>query len=409
MKNSITNLLKNKNFTWNMIGITINAFYPLILIIFITRFNGISASGLFSFTFYLVSLLSVISSYGGRIYQISDVKTEYADNHYVSLRYISSFLMICVTLILFVVNSYYLTKMLLILSFLVFRIIEAIADSYYGIMQKNDNLKSVGKSFVFKSLLSILLFILLDILTKNILISSFSFIISNLLIFQFYDKKIVSRYTKLVLKVDRNVIILLKKCFPIFIFSFFQFLLLNITRYMVDIYLSEEIQGYFGIIIAPAAMISLLAQFLIQPFIKSLSELNHKKEYITFKKNVRRLCLYLIGAGIISSLLMYLIGGQILSYVYSLDLLKFRGELTLIVIGGTFSGVTFVYSTMLTILRSFKNQLYIYIVSFIITVILSLTLITSFGLNGALLAFSLSTILQSLLFWIVYVYKIKKI
>lgn len=409
MKKSITNLVHDKNFVWHMIGITLNSFYPLFLIIFITRFNGINNSGLFSFTFYFVAVLSTIATYGGRIYHVSDIGTEYTNSQYVSLRYITSSLMFMMALVMCAINNYDLSKTLLIFSLLIFRALESIADSYYGILQNNNNLKSIGKSFILKASISFTLFIILDILTKNILISSLAFIFSNLLIFIIYDKKIVNSYVRIVKKIDNNTFKLLKKCFPIFLFTFFQLLLLNITRYIVDIYLSSEMQGYFGIIIAPASIIALLAQFIIQPSIRGISEMHHNKKYSSFKDNIKKICLYLIGFGAIVSIITYLIGSEVLSIIYGLNLVEYKLELTLIVMGGIFSGVAFVYSTILTVLRTFKSQLYIYILTFIFTSIISLVLINNFQLEGALLAFFISMVFQSFLFWIVYVFKLKKL
>ncbi|MFA5407244.1 MAG: hypothetical protein WC343_00565 [Bacilli bacterium] len=397
----------NKAFIWHMIGITLNALYPILLIIFVTRYNGISNSGLFSLTFYLASFFSTITAYGGRIYHVSDVQAKYSDSQYVTLRYFTSSIMLFIAFMFCVINYYDISKASLFFIFLFFRVFESISDSYYGIMQKNNDLVSIGKSFTIKSIISCIMFIILDLITRNIIISSLAIAFSNYLIMKIYDKRIISKYSHVKTKMDIGIGKLLKECFPIFVFSFLQLFLINITRYVADIFLSNEIQGYFGILIAPASIIALIAQFAIQPSVRSLSELLDKKEYNIFKTNIKRINISLMFVGVIISLLTYLIGSEALSYIYNLDLTQYKLLLTFIVMGGMLYGLSFIYSTILTILRSFKSQLYIYIVSIIFSIIVSIIFINKWGLNGALYAFFISMVFQFVLFGIYYFIKTK--
>ena len=53
MKNKIINIITNKNILWNIIGITANSIYSMFLTVYITRVNGIEASGNFHLRFIL--------------------------------------------------------------------------------------------------------------------------------------------------------------------------------------------------------------------------------------------------------------------------------------------------------------------------------------------------------------------
>ena len=71
-----------KNFVWNMIGLTLNSFISLFYLIIITRINGIENTGIFSFLFTLSLILYTICLYGGRVYQVSDIKGEFNSQQY---------------------------------------------------------------------------------------------------------------------------------------------------------------------------------------------------------------------------------------------------------------------------------------------------------------------------------------
>jgi len=402
-------LLSDPNALWHTVGITLNAFYPIFLIIFITRFNGIDQSGLFSFTFYFAAVLSTISMYGGRIFHVSEIDSTFSDSHFITLRYAASLVMFAVAAIVCWLSGYDAIKIGLLAVQLVFRTIESISDSYYGIMQNNNNLSSIGKSFAMKSILSFSLFIGLDLLTHNILIAGASFIIANYSVLILYDRKKVHLVTEGIRKFDRVLLRLFRICFPIFLFSFLQLLLMNATRYVVDVTLSDATVGYFGIMLAPASIVTLFAQFVMQPYLRGISELHHNSDYKAFKRSVNKILVYLSGLGIIAVIATYALGATVLSFVYGIDLMPYRIELTLVVLGGIFSGGAFVLSNILTVLRSFKGQFYIYGISLLFAFALSFILINRYELRGALLAFFGTMILQWSMFWITYTIKLSQL
>jgi O-antigen/teichoic acid export membrane protein len=89
---------KSKNFIWNSVGTSFNAFISLILLIIVTRFNGIEKAGIFSFIYSFSILMFTVSNYGGRIYQTSDFNDEFSLKEYFNSRLITSILMIFISL-----------------------------------------------------------------------------------------------------------------------------------------------------------------------------------------------------------------------------------------------------------------------------------------------------------------------
>ena len=61
-----------KNFIWNILGTSFNAFNSLFFMIAVTRINGLEDAGVFTLAFSTACILYMIGIYAGRIYQVTD-------------------------------------------------------------------------------------------------------------------------------------------------------------------------------------------------------------------------------------------------------------------------------------------------------------------------------------------------
>lgn len=399
----------DKNFVWNIIGLTSNAIYPVIIIIIISRINGIALGGLFSFIFYLVSVLSTISMYGGRVFQVSDTKNLYSNNEYIGLKFYTSLVMIIVGLFFSILSNYNLERFILIILLMLFRMLESIGDSYYGIMHKKNDIYLIGKSYFLKAFISVFLFLLIDIFTQNILFSSFSFAISQILVFVFYDKKNIGNTNILSVSLNKRIIKLAKLLFPLFIFAFMQLFILNIVRYFVDIKLSNETQGYFGVILSLSSLMSLTGSFAINFMMMKLSHLYDKRKITKLNSLVVRMVVSIILIGLAIVLIGYLIIPELLFMVYGISFQNFRIEIVLSLISGIMFSIYAILSNVLSVIREFKVQLYSYLVTMVLSIIICLVLIEKYSVSGAVYSYLFTMAILIINFLITYIYTIKKV
>lgn len=401
--NKLSILLKNKEAVWNIIGVSCNAFYSLLLVIFITRMNGIEASGQFSFAFYVSSIAQTIGNYGGRIYQISDVSGQYKSHDYVSLKYVTSAIMLILSFLFCLLNQYSIYKIVLIIILVGYRFFESVSESYYGVLQKNNKLEVVGKSMTYKVIISVIGFIVIDSITSNIELASFSFLLGYALITYFYDKPKAEKHEKIHIQFGK-VKKLLMECFKVFAYTFLYLLILNVTRYFVDLRLGDAQQGIFSILVMPASIIALFAQFIMQPMATSLVNQWHTN-LKTFVSSVNKMIIGLFGLGVIASIGTYFIGTQVLSLVYGINFTDYKTWLALIVLSGIFSGITSVISNTLVIMRKLNSQMICYLSSLLITIVISYIFV-NVDATYAILAYLFSMLIQVVLFIGIYSYHI---
>ena len=98
------NKIEKKNFIWNFLGLTINAFNSLFFLIIINRINGPKDGGIFTYSFSLACLLFFIGLYYNRAYQLSN--KEYSNSDFVVSRIISCVAMLVVSFFLILIFKY---------------------------------------------------------------------------------------------------------------------------------------------------------------------------------------------------------------------------------------------------------------------------------------------------------------
>lgn len=398
MKNNL-----KKAFIWNTLGSGLYSFNSLFFMIVVTRINGVEDAGIFTFCFATACLFYVIATYSGRTYQVTENDNKINDNAYIMHRVISSILMIICVLTFALINGYAQAKFIVLIILCLYKVIEALSDVFHGILQKNDRLDIVGKSLFIRSLLNLIIFLITDLFTKNIIISCISLVVTNVIILLLIDFRCSMKY-KTKEKYKFEVILkIFKYGFYTFGYSIIANYLVNSSRYAMDGVLSEKYQTIFGIIVMPATIIMLINQFIIQPLITSLKTFYKQKNKKAFLNIVYKISALTILTGLFSIIVAYFIGIPVLNIVYGLNLTKYLPSLIIILIGAIFYTLASVFSNALLVLRKTKIQLLLYIISAVFTYITSYVLIRNYGFNGAIYNYLLTMILLCILYIVSFI------
>ena len=392
-----------KEYFWNTLGSGAASFISLLYLIIVTRINGTDIAGAFTLSFSNACMLYAVALYSGRTYQVTETKKNITDNDFLYQRLICSIITIIMTLVIALIYRYSGIKLVLLLLLSISKIIEAISDVYHGFLQKNNRLDIVGKSLLVRTLLSILLFVLIEILTKKIIFATSMIIISNLLTLLFMDIKYGNKY-KTNIKVNKLSIK------NIFIFGFFTFsitlisnFLYNIPKYGIDKYLNNNLQAIYGIIVMPATIIMLVNQFVIQPLITILKDSYEQKNKIIFTKYVKRIIGITILVGIMALVCGSVLGLPILELMYGIKLNGYLFSFLIIIIGACLYTISSVLSNSLIVIRKTKIQFYIYLFVTIISYVISDIVIKRYGFMGASYSYLFMMILLLILYAISFI------
>jgi len=401
---------QKKDYIWNSIGSFLQSAISPILLIIITRLNGVGDSGLFSFAMSLSVVFWAISLWGGRTYQVSDVKKEFSSGDYIVVRFISSLIVAVFSISFCILSGYDLIKTELIMVLVLFKILESIADSMYGVLQIHNKLYIVGISLTMKSVFGFMIFAIADILTKNIVYGALSIFLVNIVVVIFYDIPWM-KHVESVGLTKKNIMQagkIMKKTAEVFVVVFLTMFSLNIPRYFLDKYHYDQI-GYFGIMAMPITLLTLFISFVLQPNVVNLSELLKKKKIKEFTKIVSKIDFITFTLGILFVVSSYLIGVWVLNTVFGIDINNFRIDLTIMVIGAVANAFVSIYVNLLIILRRFKGQFYTLLVTNILAVILSIYLIDRLAMLGSVLVFMTISFLQAIILLFIYKRSLKNV
>lgn len=401
---------QKKDYIWNSIGSFLQSAISPILLIVITRLNGVEDSGLFSFAMSLSVVFWAISLWGGRTYQVSDVKKEFSSGDYIVVRFISSLIVAVFSISFCILSGYDLIKTELIMVLVSFKILESIADSMYGVLQIHNKLYIVGISLTIKSVFGFIIFAIVDILTKNIVYGALSIFLVNIAVVIFYDIPWM-KHVESVGLTKKNIMQagkIMKKTAEVFVVVFLTMFSLNIPRYFLDKYHYDQI-GYFGIMAMPITLLTLFISFVLQPNVVNLSELLKEKKVKEFTKIVSKIDFITFTLGILFVVSSYLIGVWVLNTVFGIDINNFRIDLTIMVIGAVANAFVSIYVNLLIILRRFKGQFYTLLVTNILAVVLSVYLIDRLAMLGSVLVFMIISFLQAIILLFIYKRSLKNV
>lgn len=385
---------RKKDYIWNTLGTTINAFNSLFFLIIVTRINGVNNAGIFSLAFSIGNLLFILGVYCGRVFQVTDNDKSNDDFSYFNLHIITAIMMLLIAVLFSVIRGYPQVKLLAIIGLVVAKALEAIADSFHAVIQKNDELFKVGISLTIRSVLNLLLFTIVDLLTENMLLAIYSLVIADLFILAIYD----IRNAKLDLlknyRFDKNKVLkIFKEGFFAFLFTFLNLFLINIAKFAIDFNLPNKMQTIYGIIIMPATVISLVSQFIIHPYMLEIKEYINKNAYKNLIELIKKLLLIIICFTIICIVGAWLVGIPILNIIYGIDLINYKIPLIIILIAGMFYAMSTILSCVLIAYRKIKSQAIIYLIVSIISIVISFALVNVCGVSGAAISYLITMII----------------
>lgn len=394
-----------KNFIWNSLGTGINSFNSLFFLIIVTRVNDIQTAGIFSIAYATATILYTLAMYSGRLCQVTDIENKIKDKDYIVNRALTCIIMLIGATGFLLLKQYSPFKTTIFALLAIFKGLEAFSDILYGVMQKNDILYKSGQSLTLKGFIGILLFLIVDLITRDLRLACLAVIIVNLVILVVYDYLIITR--KLIDKESKvnikNVVSILKSEFFVFVNSFAGIYILNAPKYAIDSFLTEDVQAIYGYIMMPATVMTLFTQFIVMPFLGKLKDMYEKKELKEIEKVTFKIKLVVIAFGGFAVLAAFLIGPEFLGLIYGLDLTAYRMNLCVIIGSYIFYAISYINLVTLTTIRHTFVQFVIYIISMLIAFAGSNILVgtLNLGINGATFSCTTTLAIQFIMYTIV--------
>lgn len=386
-------MIKKSEIIWNTLGSFVESLLSAVLLMFCTRLNGTEIAGMFSISFATATILNAIGDFGIRIYQVTDTNRKYKFEDYLLSRIIVVTFMTIIGIIFIVATGYTSEKLWICVSLIIFKVIDNLSETYQGEFQLRNRLDLGGKSMVIRVSTSLLMFFVVDMITRNIIMSCITLVATNLILFMLWDIRIFRKFDKIKINFNKdNIKGILKECLPLAISTMLSLYIINATKYAIDNFGDYTMQTYFNVIYMPTFVINLVSAFVIKPFLKPFGDLWNNKENKKFIKSIAMIIAILAGATLCIDVACLIFGVPVLSFIYGIDLSPYKLEMILLVISGFFYAASTVMLYALSTIRKQKLATISYIITAIIALIVSNIFVNRFGMMGAVWSNMITTV-----------------
>lgn len=342
-------------FFWNAVYAGLNAVQTALILFAVSRRYDLSVAGMLTIGSAMGNLAAITSRYGLRNYQVTDVFEHFRFSDYFLNRIISTAGTAVIAAgflaVMTVSGRYTPDKSLMILEMIILRIEGAFEEVYVGRLQQKGRL-DVGSRIASLRLGGSTLVIFAAIwvlpdLSMCLLLGIATGILLDLLLIPPAKKH--ADFDLLPLN-RKSAGELLKAGFPLCAGLVLYNYAGNAPKYLVDWYLTDELQAVCGYVMMPMFVLSILNFLVLQPVVKELGD-TWNTDRIRFRQKVIRHILVITGMTAVVIGTGLFAGLPILSGLYMIDLQPYRKQFLILMTGGAVYAVSSYLILLLTTMR----------------------------------------------------------
>lgn len=395
-------------YIWNLLGNFAAAAVSVLYLLIVSRMQTSEVADQFSLATSIGNLWIIIGQFQVRNYQATDVNSSHPFSAYFFTRLLTVGLMLITLLPYLRIINYDFTNdsVMIITWIIVYRVADAFSDLFQGYFQQHGRLDIAGKSMVLRYALSVFVLFLGLLLFHSMVLTLFVLALINLIFVFIYDYAHFKLFDKVSFThiYSRNIIDesfkIIKICFSLFIYGFLLTLVFNEAKLAISGAYAKGIveagaQRDYNILFMPVFFMSLCI-LVVRPLITQMAELWQKKQFQIFYKMFFKIVLVTLSIGVVITLLTYLIGVNVLGVIFGLNLLDYRLQLTILVLSGVLYSFSIILENILIIMRKHHYLLFVYILMFIVTKLITTELVNKYQIMGASISFCIAMMVYAI-------------
>jgi O-antigen/teichoic acid export membrane protein len=355
---TVQKAIDQAGFLWNAAYAGLNATQAAVILFAISRTYDIAMAGIITIGFAIANLSCIVSRYGIRNYQVTDVTEKYRFPDYFLCRLITTgsslLLSLAYLLSMALAGHYPLEKSLIILEIVVLKTTDALEDVFVGRLQQLGRLDVGARIAALRlGMSTVVIFSSLWVVPSLpicLLLGIVSEIVMDACLIPSVRKHSVFPLHPLDFSKMRRLLLV---GLPLGLGMVLHNYAGNAPKYLVDLHLTDELQAVCGYVMMPMFVLAVLNTFVMQPAVKGLGDAWNTDSRLFWKKVVRHISLIsvlsaaVLGAGL-------LVGLPLLSALYRVDLLPYRKAFLILMAGG---GLYTISSYMIVLLTTMRRQI----------------------------------------------------
>lgn len=385
---------------WNAVACGVFAIQSAVLLIVVSRIFSQVVAGMFSLAYAIANIAMTVGKYGERNYQITDYNPDNTFKAYLVTRWVTvcctSLVLVCYLLYQYQIGRYTQEKVILIVLIAMLKMIDAMVDVWFGEYQRKGYFLSAVKIMAVQQMVTTISILIMLAVAKD---AVYALVVGNLvsvasvMVGLHESREAIEARQSLKWKSVREI---LGKCMPLCIGTSLAIYVGNLPKYAIDAYADEVTQAIFGYLMLPVFVITLLNQFIFQPYIKQLSDMWVNGDRHGYIKKICQQCLVILIIGIGVMLLGLILGLPILSWLYNVELGGYWREFLILLWGG----IALAYATYMTIPLTIMRKQNVVALAYGISAVLGglgqRKLVADNGMMGASVLYAIVTVIVML-------------
>ncbi|MDQ0359782.1 lipopolysaccharide biosynthesis protein [Breznakia pachnodae] len=375
----------SRNLLWNSIGsfVYLACQWAISSFLVLRITNDESIAGILTLAITITNIFYNVSCFNVRPYLISDMKSKYKDDEYISFRAFTCILgyVLCFVYIMFFAYSF--NEVLCIMLYMLYKIGEAIVDIMHAFEQRESRMDIGGRSLLLRGIVSLLSFYFALKFTGNISLSVLIMAIFSFICILIYDVPNVKNFVHIKFSSSlASMKLMFIEFLPLTIASFLSTFSASFPRQMLDLLEGNAVLAVYGYVAAPTVIVQVAASYIFNPFLTIFADYLNKNDIAGFKKMVNKIILVLIGISVIC-----IIGGQLLGtfglrILYGERIANYSYLLVPIILYTSLTAFVWFLWNLLIILRCLKQLLIINIIGLVVVLCGSYFVIQQYSMDG---------------------------
>lgn len=373
-----------RNVLYNSVGSLTYLVCQWLINVLVVRLGSYADGGMLSLSVTLTNVFYVLATFSLRVYQASDVTGKFTATQYISTRVMTSLAGMGLCLMFTAVNRQYdRVQQACIILYMLFKLTEALVDTFAAEQQKTMRMDYVFRSFMMRSATSLGSFVLGMTLGHSLPLALALMALTTLPVVLLYDGRIVRKMTNFrVVLQPTQALPLLKTAWPMMINAAMMTLLTTIPRYFLEDYCGQEIMGIYASIATPAVIVQAGCSFVYSPLVAPLSEQYAAGDVRKFGRTVGQalLAVLILFAGVMCG--AALLGNWGLQLLFGESILPYAWLLIPALLTSLCSALLYFFEVPLTIMGKLKTMTLVHLIAVAASVLFSMTMIPTMGMNG---------------------------
>jgi len=382
---------------WNSVGSLVYFGFQWLMTVVVVRVSGnYEAAGVLALSMAVYNIISPFTVYRMFTYQISDVEHENSLGEYLTFR------MVTVAIGMAFAGVYSLltcpiSAFIPIMLYLISKMCSQFLDSFHATMQLNSRMDYIGKSYALQGAGTFASFFIVFYLTQSLSLAFASMIVVEVAVgvFYVYPRGVAFEPVQLGISFEK-VKHLLVYCFPIVIAAVACSASPSIPRQFLAMAQGESMLGIYASVAAPAAVIQMGASYIYTPLLSAFATDYFGVNKKGFVSLLKKATVGIAIVGVLASILLLVCGDWLLALLFGPSVVEYAYLLLPVIWCTIITAYLWFFNDLLIAIRQFKGAFVGNAIALIVTLIVTIPVVNTFGANGVsftnIIAFAVGTL-----------------